>query len=71
MVAPVFIPPEALPVPLRILGYFLPPTYAAAALRAALTGTIDSTFYLNTAILFLMMIASFGVLNRWLAWQIK
>ena len=66
MATPVFIPIEALPLPLQIFGYFMPPTYAAEALRHALLGAIDSAFYLNLAILFSMTIAGFVIVNRWL-----
>jgi ABC-2 type transport system permease protein len=71
MAAPVFIPVKALPVPLQILGYLLPPTYAAAALRMALDGTITSDFYINIAILGAMMLGSFLILNRWLTWRVR
>lgn len=71
MAAPVFIPMQALPLPLQILGYLLPPTYAADALRQALGGTIGPTFYVDVAALVLMTAASLYILNRWLRWQIK
>lgn len=71
MAAPVFTPIEALPVPLQILGYFLPPTYAATALRGALTGTFDGTFYANVAILLLLTSISFLLTNRGLRWQLR
>lgn len=66
MATPVFIPMDALPLPLQIFGYFMPPTYAAQALRSALLGTVDSVFYLNVAILSVMTIAGFLIVNRWL-----
>jgi ABC-2 type transport system permease protein len=71
MAAPVFIPMQALPVPLQILGYLLPPTYAADALRHALSGTIGTAFYIDLMILIAMIVASFYILNRWLRWQLK
>jgi len=71
MAAPVFIPMESLPLPLQIVGVFMPPTYAAAALRDALSGTIGPAFYANIGVLFLMMFASFVILNRWLSWRLK
>ena len=70
MAAPVFIPMQALPLPLQILGYLLPPTYAADALRHALNGTIGTAFYIDLVILIAMIIASFYVLNRWLRWRL-
>jgi ABC-2 type transport system permease protein len=71
MAAPVFIPMESLPAPMQILGYLLPPTYAADALRHALNQTIGTAFYTDIAVLTGMIILSFFVLNRWLRWQIK
>jgi ABC-2 type transport system permease protein len=69
MVAPVFIPIHALPLPLQVLGYLLPPTYAAAALRMTLDGTINGDFYLYLGILAVMMLVSIAILNRWLTWR--
>ena len=66
MATPVFIPVDALPLPLQVFGYLMPPTYAAEALRVALNGTIDSGFYLNVGILCGMTVAGFAVVNRWL-----
>lgn len=71
MAAPVFIPVQALPLPLQIIGYLLPPTYAADALRHALNGNIGTAFYLDIIILLVMIIASFYLLHRWLRWQLK
>ena len=70
MAAPVFIPWQSLPLPLKLLGYLLPPSYAADALRRVLSGTIDASFYLDIAILLLMTSVSFVILNRWLNWRI-
>jgi ABC-2 type transport system permease protein len=71
MGAPVFIPMSALPVPLQVIGLLLPPTYAAAALRMALSGNINGEFFLYMAILAAMLPVSFGLLNRWLTWRVK
>jgi len=71
MAAPVFIPAESLPLPLQILGYFLPPSYAADALRHTLAGTIGMAFYVDMAVLVGMTIASFYILARWLRWRLK
>jgi ABC-2 type transport system permease protein len=71
MAAPVFTPMQALPLPLQILGYFLPPTYAAAALRAAITGSFDLSLYGNLAMLGIMTFISFVVANRYLRWQLR
>lgn len=71
MAAPVFTPIEALPVPLQILGYFLPPTYAAAALRGALSGAFDLAFFANVMVLLLLTTISFLLTNRSLRWQLR
>jgi ABC-2 type transport system permease protein len=71
MAAPVFIPMQALPVPLQILGYLLPPSYAADALRHAMSGTIDMTFLLDCGVLLIMTAVGFYILNRWLNWRIR
>lgn len=70
MAAPVFIPIEALPWPLRWLGYALPPTYAADAMRLALGGTISTRFYFDIGMLLAMTIGSLATLGRWLRWRI-
>ena len=71
LATPVFIPAAALPLPLRVLGYLLPPSYAADALRHALGGTIGRAFFVDLAVLALMTVASFGILSRWLRWRWK
>lgn len=70
MAAPVFIPWQSLPLPLKLLGYLLPPSYAADALRHVLSGTIDVSFYIDIAVLSLMTLVSFVILNRWLNWRV-
>jgi len=70
MAAPVFIPWQSLPLPLKMLGYLLPPSYAADALRRVLSGTIDLSFYIDIAVLSVMTLVSFVVLNRWLNWRV-
>lgn len=69
--APIFMPVVALPLPLQILSYFLPPSYAADALRQALGGTIGPAFYLDLFVLLLMTVVSFFVVGRWLRWRQK
>jgi ABC-2 type transport system permease protein len=66
MATPMFIPIEALPLPLQIFGYLMPPTYAAEALRDALQGSIATSFFMNLGILFSMAIVGFVLINRWL-----
>lgn len=69
--APVFIPLEALPLPMQIFAYVLPPTYAAEALRLALSGTVNGAFYLDLGILLATTLLSLYALNRWLRWRLK
>jgi ABC-2 type transport system permease protein len=69
--APIFIPAQALPLPLQLFAYLIPPTYAAEALRQALGGNIEPSFYLNVGILVLMTVASLAAISRWLRWQLK
>lgn len=71
MGAPVFIPVESLPLPMQIIGYLLPPTYAADALRHALDGSTGTAFYLDLAALVIMTLLSFYALARWLRWRLK
>jgi len=68
MAAPVFIPNQSLPAPLRVLGKFLPPTYAASALRHILGGTIGAGLYTDVAVLASLTIISFFLLERYLRW---
>jgi len=70
MAGPVFIPWDSLPLPLKLLGYVLPPSYAADALRRVLSGTIDVAFYIDITVLSIMTLISFGILNRWLNWRV-
>ncbi|HJZ47449.1 MAG TPA: ABC transporter permease, partial [Roseiflexaceae bacterium] len=69
MGAPVFIPLAALPLPLRMLSYLLPPSYAADALRLALDGTITGPFFVDITMLVIFTIASLSVLGRRLRWR--
>jgi ABC-2 type transport system permease protein len=68
LATPLFIPPEALPVPLQLFGQLLPPTYAASALRAAIEGRLDVAFHRDVAILVGMTALSLLGLKRWLRW---
>ena len=68
LAAPVFIPNDSLPAPLRVLGTILPPTYAASALRHILAGTMGPAFYVDAGILAFLTIASFFALEKLLEW---
>lgn len=69
MAGPIFSPMDSLPLPLQILSYLLPPTYAAAALRSALHGTFDLHFYLNVLVLLALTIVGFLLSSRLLRWR--
>jgi ABC-2 type transport system permease protein len=71
LIAPIFIPIASLPLPLQILGYCFPPTYAADVLRHALTGSIDTAFYTDILILFVFSVVGLVVVNRRLRWRIR
>jgi ABC-2 type transport system permease protein len=71
MAGPIFSPMSSLPLPLQALSYILPPTYAAAALRSALHGTFDASFYLNVLVLLAFTIGGFLLSGRFLRWRMR
>lgn len=67
--SPTLIPPEAMPAPLRIIATFIPVTYAADALRAALAGRFDRDLAVDMGVLTLFSVA-FLLLVHWkLDWR--
>jgi ABC-2 type transport system permease protein len=70
LAAPVLIPPESLPGPLRVFGYLLPPTYAAEALRHALSGQFDLTFAIDMTVLVAMAALGLTAATRWIRWRV-
>ncbi|SDH56044.1 ABC-2 type transport system permease protein [Lentzea fradiae] len=70
LAAPVLIPPESLPLPLRLIGYLLPPTYAAEALRHALSGDLGGMFLVDVAVLLGMTVLGLAATSRWIRWRI-
>ncbi|MFF0379939.1 ABC transporter ATP-binding protein/permease [Actinoplanes missouriensis] len=70
LASPVLIPPESLPAPLRVLGYLLPPTYAADALRHTLDGTLGATFALDLAALAALTVIGLAGATRWIRWRL-
>ena len=68
--APVLIPPEALPIPLQWLGWLLPPSYAADAIRRAVAGINDARLGLDLAVLSVCALASFVGMSRGLRWRL-
>jgi ABC-2 type transport system permease protein len=65
MISPVFIPASALPLPLRLLGRLLPPSYAAEALRSAVQSDFSAAFFRDVAVLVVMALVSVGVSTRY------
>lgn len=69
--APVYIPLEQLPYPLQITAHFLPTTYAARALRGALTGASVLQIWPEILILLGFTIVSLGLIPWKLDWRAK
>jgi ABC-2 type transport system permease protein len=70
LASPLFIPSANLLLPFQIIGYLLPPTYAADALRLALTSDFSAGFYLDLGMLTILMLASFVLINQFLHWRL-
>jgi ABC-2 type transport system permease protein len=68
--SPVMIPADLLPTPLQWLGYLLPPTYAADALRRGLSNTLDARLLLDLAVLAAFAAASLVGIARGLPWRV-
>ena len=68
--SPVMIPAELLPAPLQWLGYLLPPTYAADALRRGLAGVVDGRFLLDLGVLAGFAAVSLVGVARGLPWRV-
>lgn len=69
--APVMIPLENLPLPLQWVGLALPPTYAADAIRRALTGVNDARLMLDIGVLFVCAVGSILAITRGLRWRLR
>lgn len=59
--APVYLPADLLPLPLRVISLAFPTTHAATALRASLSGESLEVFWPQLAVL-----AGFACLSLWL-----
>ncbi len=71
LAAPVFISWDALPAPLQALALLMPFTYAADALRLALTGGIALQFWLDVGVLLSMLAAALFILERRFRWRLE
>lgn len=69
--APVMIPPDRLPSALQVTGWFLPPTYAARAFRAALAPGVSIDLLLDLAILAGFALGSLAIVARTLKWRLE
>jgi ABC-2 type transport system permease protein len=68
--SPVLIPEDNLPVPLQLVGYLLPPTYAADGLRRALFGISDERLLLDLLVLTACAAGSLLGIARGLKWRL-
>lgn len=69
LASPVFMPLEALPVPLQAFAYLLPMSYAAAALRDSLIGNFSLEFFLNAAVFLISTGITMIVILRYWQWR--
>ncbi|WP_307822074.1 ABC transporter ATP-binding protein/permease [Streptomyces coffeae] len=67
--APLIIPSQALPLPLRALSYVMPTTYGADAIRRSVSDTVDTTFAIDIGVLAVMTVLALGLANRMLRWR--
>ncbi len=67
--APVMIPAEVLPAPLRTVGQVLPPTYAANAFRAAVQGLGPEAFAWDLLVLAGFSVASLVLVAYGTRWR--
>jgi len=69
--APVFFPLEHLPGPLQVVARFIPTTYIAQALRAAIAGRIYGEFWLDLLILVGFAFVFLGLMPLKLDWRAR
>lgn len=71
LAAPIFMPYESLPLPLQWASFLVPLTYAAAALREAIAGSIGSIFFINAGVLLAFITAALVYLTSFWQWRIR
>lgn len=71
LASPIFIPSSNLFLPFQVIGYLLPPTYAAEALRLAFLSNFNTSFYLDLGMLVVLMLMSFFLIKRYLHWRVN
>ncbi len=69
LAAPTFMPTSILPLPLQILGIFLPTTYTSDALSHCFKGLFDTTYFIDVVVLFGMGIGSLLLVSKFLKWR--
>ena len=69
LLAPVFVPLEALPVPLQAASLVWPTTHAALALRAAMAGEAVATYWPSLAVLAALAVVSLALVPLKLEWR--
>jgi ABC-2 type transport system permease protein len=67
--SPVLAPASALPGVLQVTSWFLPPTYAAQALRVTLAGSVTGVVWRDIAVLVLFTVASLYLVTQRLDWR--
>lgn len=68
--SPMMIPPEALPVPLQIISWFIPTTYVADSFRAVLGGHIGPRFAFDVVVLSLCSVVLLTLAHWKIEWRI-
>jgi ABC-2 type transport system permease protein len=71
LAAPIFMPYDALPLPMQWASFLIPLSYAAAALRGAISGAIDLIFFINAGILLAITVAALVYLTRFWQWRTR
>ena len=69
LLAPVFVPPEALLVPLQAASLVWPTTHAALALRAAMAGEAVAAYWPSLAVLAALAVVSLALVPLKLEWR--
>jgi len=69
LLAPVYLPADALPGPLRVTSLLWPTTHAALALRAVMIGAPFAAYWSSVAVLAGYAFVSFVVIPRRLEWR--
>jgi ABC-2 type transport system permease protein len=71
LLAPTFMSPEVLPLPLQILGWLLPTTYISDALTLSLRGIYNLNFFVDIGILAVLAVLGGVLVRRYLEWQVR